>query len=104
MVAAISRRRDSREALEKPLLRRGGRPRRRVVALDRRRQRGPRAEEAPRLGGREAGQLRRLEEGGAAVGGLDHLDDVARQLRREAEAAMDGAEQALLHRLVGGAE
>src|SRR3981189_856926 len=43
-------------------------------------------EKPPGLGGREARKLRRLEECRAAIGGLDQLDDVGRQLRRPAGA------------------
>src|SRR5689334_11265013 len=101
MVAGFSRRWNFYKPFEKTLFRHAGGPRRHVVALDRQRQGRAGAEEAPRLGGREAGELRRLEEGGAAVRGLDHLEDVGGQLGRKPEAAMDRAEQALLHPLVG---
>jgi hypothetical protein len=53
---------------------------------------------------RKPRQPRRLEIGGALVGGLDLLCQFLRQHRRQAEADVDGGEQAVLDHLVGAAD
>src|SRR6185369_17833846 len=88
------------EPLQKLLLgpRRG--PGREVVAADAVREAGVPAEQALRLAFAEAGKLGCLQIGRTAIGGLDGLRDLLGQRRRQAEADVDGAEQALLDRLV----
>src|SRR6185437_11987405 len=63
-----------------------------------------RAEQAQRLGVREAGDLGRLEEGAGAVGALDQRPDLGRNMGRQAEADVDRGLQLLLEGAVVEAE
>src|ERR1700730_7933625 len=88
------------EAVEITLLGRLGRPRLEVVALDGGGEFGRRSEEPARLARGKPGEARRLEIGGAAIGGLDQGGELGRQDRGQAEAQVDGGEQPRLDRLV----
>src|SRR5579862_689176 len=61
-------------------------------------------EKASRLGQRETRKPRRFKKGGIAVGGLDQALQRRRQRRGQAEAAVNGRQQAMLDRLVAVAD
>src|SRR5215831_9414256 len=84
------------KALEVACLRLVGGPWRQVVAFQARRQSGRAAKEPAGLLHLEAGEPRRFKECGAMVGRLDEPHEFARQQRGQAEAPVDGGEQALL--------
>src|SRR5215211_272625 len=98
----------SRDSFHKPLEQfeialfcHGGGPWSEVLPFLSRRQRGRPSKETACLVVGEPGEPRRLEIGGGLVGRLDDPDHIARQRRRQAEAQVNGGEQALLDRLVG---
>src|SRR5215470_13601832 len=92
------------ELLKKSPLGRLRRPGREIVLLDRSRQGRARAEKSPRLRRTEAREHRRLQECGAAVGGLDGGRDLSRQIVRQSEPEMNRLEQAVFDGLVGAAD
>src|SRR6266851_2473367 len=92
------------ETVEIALLGRLGRPRLEVVAFDRGGECGRRSEEPARLARGKSGEPRRLEIGGAAIGGLDQGGELGRQDHGQAEAQVNGGKEARLDYLVDVAD
>src|SRR5215472_4219660 len=96
--------RQLRETLEKSPLRRFRRPWGEIIPLGCGGQGWAWTEKSSRLSGAEARKYRRLQECGAAIGGLDDGDDFSRQLARQSKTDMDRIKQAMFHGFVGAAD